>query len=169
MVITVITHGEVDQLEGIVNPRLTETGKQQVAELVRLHRMVVPNVVYLGTGRRFYDSYQAILNALGLKWLPNTIFWSPLLGSADIGRVTETGGTDVMLANGALAENGHYVDLIDTPGVDLWTWIFYLGRKHMNANVLFVTDRKFVGALINGAESASIYEINPNTRAIRKL
>ena len=128
----IATHG--DKEKGM-NPGLTEIGKTQIANLS------IPDgikMVVVGTGKRFVDMLSVLRNRLG----DIPIKFSPLCGSADSGKKTET-GFDVILADGeTLVPIGDYIGLIGTPGLDLKTWV-----NSLPDGTLLLAGRELTGAL----------------------
>ncbi len=162
MKIVAITHAEKNQG---VNPGLTEKGKADICALAgKLPKGGVKNII-IGTGTRFLDIFDSLCGAGGwvkLDSQSNFIRFSPLLGSADSGKKTET-GFDVYLADGTLVPIGDYIGLIGTPGVDLWAWL----KSIQTDGTLLCTGREFIGSLgVKDAQMARVYVIDTDTQTV---
>ena len=152
-----ITHAEKNSG---TNPSLTEKGKADIKTVAeRLPWSEIRDVV-VGTGVRFNNILEMIIVLLGN---PNfdSVRYSPLVGSADSGKKSET-GFEVILADGSLVGIGDYIGLAGTPGVDLWVWM-----KSLSPNTLLCTGREFVGALgVKDAQMAQVYVIDTDTSTV---
>ena len=154
------THGE--KSEG-ANPGLTAKGYADVKDLIGKVLLATGGVienVFVGTGLRFFDVY----DALELEVFKVKVKYFFLLGSADSGVKTET-GWDVFAANGRLIEASAIIGLIGTPGIDLWLWL-----ESIPEGSVLCTGREFIGALgVKDAKSAKVYTINTVTRTVTEV
>jgi hypothetical protein len=143
-----------------VNPNLTAKGKNDIALLAdKLPSSVIGVIV--GTGARFCDMLDVIKENPRLAQIKDIKF-SPLLGSADSGKKTET-GFDVFLANGRLIKIGDYIGLIGTPGVDLWMWLM----SFKDGPIILCTGREFIGALgYENSQTGQLFEIDTNKLSV---
>ncbi len=156
MKIFAVTHAEK---ELGINPKLTDKGMNDIISLISKLPCVVRSVI-VGTGTRFLNIFRAIEHADALCML-KSVKYSPLLGSADSGKKTET-GMEVYLADGTLVPLGHYIGLIGTPGIDLWKWL-----KSLEDNTLLCTGREFIGALgVKDAQMAQLYVIDTDLTTV---
>jgi len=161
MKIFAITHAEK---EAGSNPGLTENGLKDILTRAKeLPRDELKNMV-VGTGKRFCEVSFAVRQRLTTLSGHNSIEsvkYSPLLGSADSGKKTET-GFEAILADGTNVPIGDYIGLIGTPGIDLWAWL-----KSLSEGTLLCTGREFIGALgVKNAEAGQIYVIDTDLKSV---
>lgn len=164
--ITAVTHGPK---EPGPNPPMTQEGKVAVSEAVNkaLGELPTTRHIIIGTGNRFQEVatiVSACLAKTEAKVALETIKFSPLIGNADSGKQGET-GFEVMLPDGTIVPVGNYIGVVNTPGIDLWTFLGSLPE-----GTILCTGREFIAALgVKEAKSAKVYAINPEDRTVTEL
>lgn len=152
--IIAVTHGKKT---GGANPQLDEKGQLDI--LVLAEKLPINEItgVIVGTGVRFAHTFSCLCDHKSIreKLLSFTPQFCPLLGSADSGTIGESGGFDVILADGRQVKAGGYLGLSEAAGINLWAFLWSLPD-----GTLLVTGRELIIALgTKDAKSATIYEI----------
>jgi hypothetical protein len=150
--IHLVTHGE--RFFG-VNPEHSCGGIRQIEKLVLEEE---PSLVVIGTGARFIEIYNTMIEQGNLR--KNTpVKYSPFCGSADGLEANK----DVILADGTTVSLNDYIN-IGSDCFDAWGFI-----SSLPDNTLLCAGGELMSALNFKSEKGQLYELDPETQAIKKI
>lgn len=152
----IITHGHV---RSGVDPEHTPSGIHQIR---MLELPFIPSVVFVGTGKRFFEVCRALIEERRLAEQAHVIA-TPFCGVSDF---LDTNQDKIWFASSIPpCPTSHYYGLANTPGFDAWQFV-----TAQPDDALFLAGPELMNALgVKDPEKGALYKIDGRSRTLELL